>query len=100
MEEITFGGNRDSEKEDKEIQGPSICKRGYWKNLLPAQLLEQNALSNINRQSFSILSGLWLTLTPKILTCLHIHQTCCSENKASCQVRKIIRDVTASVHMN
>jgi hypothetical protein len=41
------------------------------KNLLLAELLEQYALSNINRQSFSILSGLWISLIPKIHTYLH-----------------------------
>jgi len=71
VDEIKFGENSDSEKEDREKQGPSICKWGNWKNLLFSQLLERNALSHINRQTFSILSGLWVTSIPKIHTCLH-----------------------------
>jgi hypothetical protein len=52
VEEITFGGKSGSEMEDKEKLSSSICKTDNWKNLLPDQILEQNALSNINRQSF------------------------------------------------
>jgi hypothetical protein len=36
-----------------------------------SQLLEQNALSEVNRQSFSILFGLWVTLNLKIHNCLY-----------------------------
>lgn len=71
MAEITFGGNSDREKRSKEKKGPFHIQERQLEKLLPAQLLEQNALSDINRQSFSILSGLWVTLTPKIHTCLH-----------------------------
>jgi hypothetical protein len=49
VEEITFGGKSDSEIENKEKQSSSISKRDHWKNVLSAQIIDQNALSNINR---------------------------------------------------
>jgi hypothetical protein len=52
MGEMTFEGNSDSEKEDMEEQGPSTCKRGYWKNLLLAQPLGKMHFQTVTGNHF------------------------------------------------